>query len=80
MALQTDSSRIPLLIGDNTSEFHVLELQLQELTKIAWTTEESFRQLHFLQIYVCLFVASVKSLWLDINGHHHNKSIVQGIV
>jgi hypothetical protein len=48
MALQTDSSRRPLLIGDNTSEFHVLELQLQELTKIAWTTEESFRQPHFL--------------------------------
>jgi hypothetical protein len=48
MALQTDPSGKPLLIGDNTSEFHLLELQLQELAKIAWTTEESFRQPQFM--------------------------------
>jgi hypothetical protein len=44
MALQTDPSGRPLLIDDHTSEFHLLELQLRELTKIAWTTEESFLQ------------------------------------
>lgn len=43
MALQTDPSEISFLIGGKTSKFHLLELQLQELTKIAWTTEESFR-------------------------------------
>lgn len=48
MVLQTDPSEISFLIGGNTSKFHLLELQLQELTKIAWTTEESFRQPQFL--------------------------------
>ena len=48
MALQTDPSEISFLIGGKTSKFHLLELQLQELTKIAWTTEESFRQPQFL--------------------------------